>query len=85
MPFELLKLVVQAIALERDDDGKIVGERAADPIAVYTLDQLFELRASIEAQLAAQQMQPLERKDNGDASESRDDTQRRLRQPGVSG
>lgn len=58
MTLELLKVIVQPIALERDDDGRIVGEKVGEPTAIYELDkvQAFvdELRAELElASIAA--------------------------------
>lgn len=49
---ELLKLIVQPVLIERDDDGAIVGERLLEPIACYTTDQLLELFERIAAELA---------------------------------
>ena len=52
---ELLKIIVQPVALERDDDGKIIGEKAGEPTPLYSFEQLQEFWAVIEQQLLQQQ------------------------------
>jgi hypothetical protein len=49
---ELVKLLVQVVALERDADGKIIGEKLSEPTALYDLDTVSDfvenLRREIE-------------------------------------
>jgi hypothetical protein len=40
MTVELLKLIIRAVILERDADGKITGETVSDPEVIYDLSQL---------------------------------------------
>ena len=49
---ELLKVVVQPVVLERDDDGKIVREHIGEPAAIYTLDQLHQYVENLAASVA---------------------------------
>jgi hypothetical protein len=37
---ELFKFVVQPMFIERDDDGEILGEQAAEPIVFYSPTKL---------------------------------------------
>jgi hypothetical protein len=50
---EFVKVVVQAVALERDDDGNIIGEQLSEAVALYTPEQIAQyvenLRASFNA------------------------------------
>lgn len=39
---EPLKFVVQAVLAERDDAGVIRGERVAEPVTLYGVDQLAD-------------------------------------------
>ena len=59
---ELLKIIVQSVVLERDEDGQIIGERVADPVALFTPEQcgayVAKLREQIEAVNASQQSDP---------------------------
>jgi len=52
-----VKILVQPVALERDADGKIVGEKTGEAVALYDLDAVAEyveqLRQAIEQQNAA--------------------------------
>lgn len=50
--YELLKVVVQPVILERDASGKVTGEQSAAPVSLYSADQVSELFASIEAEVA---------------------------------
>jgi hypothetical protein len=52
-----LKYIVQAVAVEIDGDGNIVGERTTQPQAVYTSDQLLELVESLDLEIAATSLQ----------------------------
>ena len=55
MSLELLKVIVQPVILERDPDGCIIGERLAEPHAIYDLAQLADYIEAIREQLAEQQ------------------------------
>jgi hypothetical protein len=48
---ELLKTIVQAVVIERNDEGLITGEKLSDPVAVYSNEQYNEYVASIKASL----------------------------------
>jgi hypothetical protein len=47
-----LKYVVQAVAVEIDENGEIVGERATEPQAVYTREQLWGLVEQLDLEIA---------------------------------
>lgn len=53
MTLKPLKFMVQAVVLELDEAGAIIGERVSEPLAVYTAEQLAEFVETFEAQLAA--------------------------------
>jgi hypothetical protein len=55
MTLEFLKVIVQPVALERDDDGTIVAERPGEPVALYTLDHVVEFVERLQLELAQQQ------------------------------
>lgn len=76
---ELLKLIVQPVVLERDEDGRVVGERLGEPTALYTAEQLTEYREAIERELVAQQVLADQREGSNDADRVRADGQRHLR------
>jgi hypothetical protein len=48
---ELLKLIVRAVVLERDEDGVITGERLTEPAVLYSLDQYEEFVTNLRAEL----------------------------------
>jgi hypothetical protein len=50
---ELVKVMVQPVAIERDADGRIVGERFGDPVALFTPEQLPEYVAQLRQQIEA--------------------------------
>jgi hypothetical protein len=52
MIVELLKVLVQPVVLERDDAGRIVGERLGETTPLYTLDHVAEFVAAVEGELA---------------------------------
>lgn len=60
MPAELLKIIVQGVVLERDDEGRIVGEQISEPSVLYTPDQLAEFVEGLEAKIAAANTQEVE-------------------------
>jgi hypothetical protein len=50
---ELIKIMVQPVALERDPDGNIIGEKVGDPVALFTPEQLPEYVAQLREQIEA--------------------------------
>jgi hypothetical protein len=50
---ELLKVIVQPVVLERNDDGEVVGERLGDTLPLYTQVQVEEFFATLRTQLSA--------------------------------
>ena len=48
---ELVKMVVQAVVLERED-GKILGEEESQRVACYNPEQLAALWAQVEVEVA---------------------------------
>jgi hypothetical protein len=48
---ELLKVVVRAVVLERDEDGNVTGERLTEPVVLYNLDQYEEFVTNLRAEL----------------------------------
>lgn len=53
MTVELLKILVQPVALERDSEGRIVGEKTGEPVAFYDPDKIPEYIAELQRQLKA--------------------------------
>lgn len=53
MSAELLKLLVQAVIIERDADGKIIGERLTAAKPLYTQADIDEFVATVHAEIAA--------------------------------
>jgi hypothetical protein len=51
---ELLKVIVQPVVLERDEDGVIIGEKLGEPTPLYTLDQITEFVQMVREQLVAE-------------------------------
>jgi hypothetical protein len=51
VPLEFLKVIVQPVALERDDDGKIIGEKLSEPTALYSAEQVAEFMQKLEIEL----------------------------------
>jgi len=49
---ELLKIIVQPVVLERDEDGNVVGEKVGDPTPLYRIDQVVEFVEALQAQIA---------------------------------
>jgi hypothetical protein len=49
---ELLKVIVQPVILERNEDGKIIGEQAANAQPLYSEDEVREFFALIESEVA---------------------------------
>jgi len=52
---ELLKVIVRAVILERDEDGQVIGEQLSEPVALYSPEQYDEWLAQVRAELARQQ------------------------------
>jgi hypothetical protein len=50
---ELLKVLVQPVVLERDPDGRIVGEKVGESVALFTPEQLAEFVAELRQQIEA--------------------------------
>lgn len=50
--FELLKVLVQPVAIERDDDGNIIGERVGETTALYSIEQTSEFIERLRNELA---------------------------------
>jgi hypothetical protein len=50
---ELLKVLVQPVALERDAEGRIVGEKVGEATALFTPEQLSEFVAELRRQIEA--------------------------------
>ena len=48
---ELLKVIVRAVVLERDEDGHIIGERLTEPEALYSVEQYEEWLQGVRAEL----------------------------------
>jgi hypothetical protein len=48
MMLELLKVLVQPVVLERDENGKSIGEKLGEPTACYDRDQLMKFFDSLE-------------------------------------
>jgi hypothetical protein len=55
MTLEPFKYIVQPVALERDEDGKVVREVPAEPVSAYSVEQVLELVRAFEDQLTASQ------------------------------
>lgn len=50
---ELLKILVQPVVLERDADGKVVGERVSDPVPLYSRELIVEFLDRLDGEIAA--------------------------------
>jgi hypothetical protein len=48
---ELLKIIVQPVILERDEQGNVIGERLGEPTALYTPEQISEFVDAIKTEL----------------------------------
>jgi hypothetical protein len=48
---EFLKVLVQPVALERDGEGQIIGEKVGEPVALFTPEQLSEFVAELRQQI----------------------------------
>lgn len=57
---EFLKLLVQPVILERDDDGQIIGEKLAEPVPLYSTDDLISFVETLHAQIAELNAKPSE-------------------------
>ncbi len=49
-----LKYVVQAIAVEMDEDGNVIGEQSTQPQACYNAEQIIQFVDTFEASLNAE-------------------------------
>ena len=75
MSLELLKVIVQPVVLERDEEGRIVAERIGDTIALYTLEQISKFVESLKTQLEGE----------ANAGNGNNGDEHRLRQPSLPG
>jgi hypothetical protein len=75
---ELLKLIVQPVILERDQDGNAVGERLGEPTSLYTRGQLNEFYLALEAAIQTENEKGAADAGNGDNGATD-----QLRQPGL--
>jgi hypothetical protein len=53
MSAELLKIIVQAVVLERDEEGRITGEQMSPPTVLYTPDHLSEYVSKLQEDIDA--------------------------------
>jgi len=51
---ELLKIIVQPVLLERDEDGGIVGEKIGEAVSIYSEDKLVEFVQALKDEVAKQ-------------------------------
>lgn len=49
---ELLKLMVQPVVLERDEDGAIVGEKVGEAVALFQVDAIEAYVKQLQAEIA---------------------------------
>lgn len=49
---ELLKVIVQPVVIERDQDGNILGERTGETVALFTPESLPDYVEALRAGLA---------------------------------
>lgn len=61
MTVEPFKYLIQPVALERGEDGKVLRERPAEVISVYSADQAVQAITEFE-----QQILELQKPSNGD-------------------
>jgi hypothetical protein len=50
---ELVKVIVQPVALERDPEGRIVGEKVGEATSLFTPESLPEFVAELRRQIEA--------------------------------
>ena len=65
---ELLKVVVQPVAIERDPDGRVTGEKLGEAVSLYTPDSLVEFVAKLRQEIEAANAAPTD----GDRMVARD-------------
>lgn len=51
LSFELLKIIAQPVVAERDEEGRVIGEKFPDPVALYTEEEIVEYIKTLEAGL----------------------------------
>jgi hypothetical protein len=51
MTLELIKVLVQPVAIERNNEGQIIGERTGEAVAIFTLEQLTEYVNELRRQI----------------------------------
>ena len=50
---ELLKVIVQPVAIERDPDGQVTGEKVGAAVSLYTPESLADYVAKLRAEIEA--------------------------------
>lgn len=65
MPIEPFKYLVQPVAVERDDNGRVVREMPAEVVSVYSAEQAVQAITEFESTLE-------EMSRNGDRPENRE-------------
>jgi hypothetical protein len=48
---ELLKLTIRAVLIERDEDGKIIGETLTEPAVIYAPEHFEEFVEALQKQI----------------------------------
>jgi hypothetical protein len=59
MTLELIKVLVQPVAIERNSEGQIIGERTGEAVALFTLEQLTDYVAELRRQIEQTNGKPL--------------------------
>jgi hypothetical protein len=49
--YKRLKLVVQGVIAELNEEGDIIGEQVTEPQPIYTREQLFEFADKLDADI----------------------------------
>jgi len=81
---EFLKVIVQTVVLERDEDGSIVGERLSEPTPLYSPDDIVRFVEEIKRQIVIANDPILaEGVSSSDGSNGSDGVEDQLRQPEV--
>lgn len=58
MSLEVFKFMVQAVVVERDEQGEIIGEKVTEPVALYTAEKLAEWAMRFPDELAKVENEP---------------------------
>jgi hypothetical protein len=51
MPLEFLKVVVQPVVLERNEEGQVVKEQVGEPTPLYSIEQITEFMEKLRIEL----------------------------------